>query len=100
MGPGGDPHPRTTLATLVSSGLPQTEVKLPERFPSVPDLPLSGDLLRPDHRFLGNRRRQPVLHQQRPDRHEALINVRVRLGCVEEWTVNNCSAENHVFHHH
>ncbi len=38
MGPGGDPHPRTTLATLVSSGPPQTAVKLPERFPSVPDL--------------------------------------------------------------
>lgn len=99
MGPAGDPHPRTTLATLVSSGPPQTGAKMPTRFPSVPDLRSAETCCA-----------RTIDFSETPDGSQfcmnntqtnmSIMNTRVRIGCVEEWTVNNCSAENHVFHHH
>ncbi|GAB5377936.1 MAG: hypothetical protein AcusKO_43980 [Acuticoccus sp.] len=99
MGPAGDPHPRTTLATLVSSGAPQTRIKLPTVFPQLADL-----------RDVEICCQRTYDYSETPDGEQfcinnvgtdmGVINTRVRIGCVEEWTINNCTAENHTFHHH
>lgn len=99
MGPAGDPHPRTTLATLVSSGPPSEEIRLPEVFPQLTDL-------RDVETCCG----RTLDYSETPDGSQFcinnvgtemnVINTTVRIGCVEEWTINNCTAENHSFHHH
>ena len=99
MGPQGDTYPQTTLATLISEGAPLPELPLPQNFPAVTDL-----------------RNSPVCcsrtfdFSETPDGSQFCINneqymvdgtnTSVQLGCVEEWTVNNCTGENHVFHIH
>ncbi|MEM8843915.1 MAG: multicopper oxidase family protein [Pseudomonadota bacterium] len=101
MGPGGDPHPKTTLATLVSSG-PQVADGakiLPKIYPELSDL-----------RDVDICCERTIDFSETPDGNDFcinnagtnmdIINTRVRIGCVEEWTINNCTAENHVFHHH
>ncbi|MFO1462641.1 MAG: multicopper oxidase domain-containing protein [bacterium] len=99
MGPQGDTYPQTTLATLVSQGNPVPEIPLPQNFPPVQDLrdaPVccsrSFDFSEtPDgSQFCINNA------QYQPD----MTNTTVQLGCVEEWTLNNCAGENHVFHIH
>jgi Putative multicopper oxidases len=99
MGPQGDTYPQTTLATLVSSGKPVKEIPLPQEFPPIQDLrelPLCCSRTfdfseTPDgSQFCINN----VQHMQ------GVTNTSVQLGCVEEWTVNNCTGENHVFHIH
>lgn len=99
MGPAGDPHPRTTLATLVSSGPAQTDVKLPGDFPAATDLRTASTCCQRaiDFSETANGDQFCINNVQT---NMSLINTRVRLGCIEEWTINNCSAENHVFHHH
>ena len=100
MGPAGDPHPRTTLATLVSSGTRSKEdVALPKVFPKLVDL-----------RDVETSCTRVVDFSETPDGEQFcmnntgtdmnMINTTVRIGGVEEWTINNCSAENHVFHIH
>ncbi|HKX12969.1 MAG TPA: multicopper oxidase family protein, partial [bacterium] len=99
MGPQGDTYPETILATLVSEGATVPEIALPSNFPAVPDLreaPLccsrtfdfseTGD----GSEFCINNV-QTVMGK---------TNTTVQLGCVEEWTINNCTGENHVFHIH
>ncbi|MEM7022813.1 MAG: multicopper oxidase domain-containing protein [Pseudomonadota bacterium] len=99
MGPAGDPHPETTLATLVVSGPEQTDVQLPTSYPELPDLREATPCCERTFDF-----------SETPDGNTfcinnvgtdmAISNTTVRIGCVERWTVNNCSAENHNFHHH
>lgn len=99
MGPAGDPHPKTTLATLVVSGPKQTKIKLPEIFPELQDLRTVTPCCKRTFDFSetadGD---QFCINNVQTDM--SVVNTTVRIGCVEEWTVNNCSAENHVFHHH
>lgn len=99
MGPAGDPHPKTTLATLVVSGAEQTKLKLPDVFPELQDLRTATPCCKRTFDFseTGNGD-QFCINNVQTDMSE--VNTSVRIGCVEEWTVNNCSAENHVFHHH
>ncbi|MEM9255750.1 MAG: multicopper oxidase family protein [Pseudomonadota bacterium] len=100
MGPGGDPHPRTTLATLVVSGKKSAgDPNLPSVFPPLQDLRKADACCD-----------RTIDFSETPDGSQFcinnawtdmdIVNTRVRIGCVEEWTINNCSAENHVFHHH
>ncbi|MEM1154890.1 MAG: multicopper oxidase family protein [Pseudomonadota bacterium] len=101
MGPGGDPHPRTTLATLVVSGdKSDKDPILPTVFPgTVRDLSQVDTCCD-----------RTIDFSETPDGNQFcinnawtqmnVVNTRVRIGCVEEWTINNCSGENHVFHHH
>lgn len=99
MGPAGDPHPRTTLATLVVSGDADTAIKLPEVFPELLDLRTVEPCCERTFDFSetgdGD---QFCINNVQTDM--SVVNTTVRIGCVEKWTVNNCSAENHVFHHH
>lgn len=100
MGPAGDPHPRTTLGTLVVSGPVVTGIELPKTFPpGVADLrdvviscPRTFDF---SETADGS---QFCINNTGTDMN--ITNTTVRIGGVEEWTINNCSAENHVFHHH
>ena len=99
MGPAGDPHPETRLATLVSSGPEQTRHKLPTEFPQVTDLrdvdiccarTMDFSETSDGNQFCVNNVGTDI----------SIVNTTVRIGCVEEWTINNCSGENHSFHHH
>ncbi|MCE9623985.1 MAG: multicopper oxidase family protein [Deltaproteobacteria bacterium] len=99
MGPQGDTYPGVTLATMVSEGPEVPQIPLPQSFPEVPDL-----------------RSMPLCcsrtfdFSETPDGSQFCINneqydmestnTTVQLGCVEEWTINNCAGENHVFHIH
>jgi FtsP/CotA-like multicopper oxidase with cupredoxin domain len=100
MGPQGDQYPEVTLATVVVEGDPEPPLVLPTDIP-----PVATDL-----------RGVPIAHERRvgffenPAGDQFYINGRqydpnkvdttVKLGTVEEWTVENCSGENHVFHIH
>ena len=99
MGPQGDMYPEVTLGKLVSQGPELTPIPPPTNFPEVPDL-----------------RGMPICCRRTMDFSESsdgsqfcinnvqfdpnITDTTVRLGCIEEWTVNNCTGENHVFHHH
>lgn len=99
MGPAGDPHPKTTLATLVVDGPEDESIKLPEVFPELQDLRTVEPCCERTFDFSetgdGD---QFCINNVQTDM--SIVNTTVRIGCVEKWTVNNCSAENHVFHHH
>lgn len=99
MGPAGDPHPRTTLGTLVVSGEEDKSVKLPKIFPDLRDLRKVEPCCERTFDFseTGDGE-QFCINNVQSDM--SVINTTVRIGCVERWTVNNCSPENHVFHHH
>lgn len=99
MGPGGDPHPRTTLATLVVSGPEQTKIKLPDVFPELQDLRTATPCCERVYDFSETADGDQFCINN-VGTNMSVINTTVRIGCVERWTVNNCSAENHVFHHH
>ncbi len=99
MGPAGDPHPKTTLGTLVVSGPKQTGIKLPEIFPGLQDLRTVTPCCKRVFDFSETPDgEQFCINNVQTDM--SVVNTRVRIGCVEEWTINNCAAENHVFHHH
>ena len=105
MGPQADCNPGGVLATMVSHGTAVATPALPtaEQFPLVEDL-----------------RERPVCRQRTFDFQETVdgdeffingkqfdmdrIDTEVELapadGCVEEWVINNCTGENHVFHIH
>ena len=92
-----DIFPGTTLATLVSSGAPETPIEITSPWPAVPepaDLPV-------------DERRQVVFSVNNFD---FLVNnksfdvnrvdFRVPVGNVEEWTIRNASDGLHIFHVH
>ncbi|MEM1007032.1 MAG: multicopper oxidase family protein, partial [Pseudomonadota bacterium] len=99
MGPAGDPHPETTLGTLVVSGEPVTGMELPNVFPGLPDLREDEIACARTFDFSetsdGN---TFCINNVGTDM--SVVNTTVRIGGVEEWTLNNCAAENHSFHHH
>src|SRR5262249_38722650 len=100
-GPQGDQYSGATLATLVSSGPAQVPVALPTpaQFPPVLDL-----------RTLPVARQRPVVYTESADGSQFFINgkqfnedrvdVHVKLGDLEEWTITNATGELHTFHIH
>ncbi|HYE36766.1 multicopper oxidase family protein [Methylocaldum sp.] len=100
-GPDGDQYPEVVLATLISEGAAREPVQLPtaDQFPQVEDL-----------------RGQPIAQRRSfpfsedPDTNQFYIDgkqfdpnrvdTQVKLGDVEEWTIENVSNEMHVFHIH
>jgi FtsP/CotA-like multicopper oxidase with cupredoxin domain len=99
MGPQGDTYPEVTLATLVSEGAPVPETALPSDFPQVPDLREAPVCCRRTFDFseTGDGSQFCINGEQTM---MGKTNTTVQLGCVEEWTLNNCTGENHVFHIH
>jgi len=99
MGPEGDTYPQTTLATMVSQGSEQPAMPMPENFPPVQDL--RGMPLCCNRTFDFSETSDGsefCINNQQYDMDTT--NTSVQFGCVEEWTVNNCTGENHVFHIH
>jgi len=99
MGPQGDTYPEVTLATLVSEGDPVAEIPLPSDFPAVPDLRDAPRCCSRSFDFseTGDGSQFCINNEQTV---MGKTNTTVQLGCVEEWTLNNCTGENHVFHIH
>lgn len=99
MGPQGDQYPEVTLATVRIAGSPEEALLLPRPLLPVEDLRGQPIAARRTFQFSEN-----------PDGDEFFINdqqfdanrvdTTVRLGTIEEWTIENCSGENHVFHIH
>ena len=99
MGPQGDMYPEVTLGTLVSQGPEQPLIPPPTDFPEVPDLRGMPICCSRTMDFAENSDgSQFCINNVQYDPN--ITNTTVRLGCVEEWTVTNCTGENHVFHHH
>ena len=100
-GPVGDQYAEETLATLISLGTPVAYVPLPEasQFPPVPDL-----------REKPVARKRIIKFQEDEDGSNFRIDGKafdmnrvdtvVRLGDLEEWTLQNWTNELHVFHIH
>lgn len=101
QGAEGNQYPEVILATLISAGLPEAPIPLPteEQSPPVEDL-----------------RTQPIttsrtfVFSENDETNEFFINGKlfdenridatVQLGTVEEWTIENVSDQEHVFHIH
>jgi len=99
MGPQGDMYPEVTLGTLVSSGAAEAPVVLPTDFLPVENLRGKPIAMRRTFTFFEDDSGDQFFingQQFNPD----VVNTRVTLGDIEEWTINNCSGENHVFHIH
>ncbi|HSF58469.1 MAG TPA: multicopper oxidase family protein [Candidatus Binatia bacterium] len=98
-GPAGDAYPHQLLATLVSRGHKVDPIPLPSVFPPVTDLSeLPLDFTR---KVVFNDTDDPdvfVIDHKVYD-HDRIDQL-VRLGDLEEWTVQNKSQELHVFHIH
>jgi suppressor of ftsI len=98
-GPAGDKYPHQLLATLRSRGDRVDPIPLPSVFPPVTDLSeLPLDFTR---KVVFNDTNDPnvfVIDNKVYD-HDR-IDQMVRLGDLEEWTVQNASQELHVFHIH
>ena len=101
QGAAGDQYPEVILATLNSAGRPEAPIPLPtkEQFPPVEDLrtqPLAAS--------------RTFVFSENTETNEFFINGKlfdenridttVQLGTVEEWTIENVSDEEHVFHIH
>jgi FtsP/CotA-like multicopper oxidase with cupredoxin domain len=100
MGPQGDTYPETQLATLISEGSAVPEKQLPTDFPQdVPDLrdaPLCCNRTFDFSESMDGS--QFCINNTQFD--GSVTNTNIQLGCVERWTLNNCTGENHVFHIH
>jgi len=100
-GPDGDQYPEVVLATLVSEGTAREPIQLPtaDQFPPVEDLR--------EHPVAQHR---TVQFSEDPDTNQFYIDgkqfdpnrvdTQVKLGDVEEWTIENVTNEMHVFHIH
>jgi FtsP/CotA-like multicopper oxidase with cupredoxin domain len=100
MGPQGDQYPLVTLATVVVQGDAEAPLVLPTELPPVaPDLRGQPIAARRTFRFSENTDGdQFYINGLQFDANR--IDTTVQLGTVEEWTIENCSGENHVFHIH
>jgi len=96
-GPSFDIFPAGVLATVVSSGAPETPIAITSPWPAVPepaDLPVDESrtvvFSVTNDAFLVNNRTFDVNR----------VDFRVPLGNVEEWTIRNASDGLHIFHVH
>jgi suppressor of ftsI len=100
-GPQGDQYPGQRLMTVVSKGQPVAPIPIPNaaEFPKLPDLragPINqrrtivfSDTVLPDLFVINGKPFTPDC-----------VDTVVRLGDVEEWTLQNTAREAHVFHIH
>jgi FtsP/CotA-like multicopper oxidase with cupredoxin domain len=99
-GPDGDAYPEQLMATLKVEGPPvPNPIPLPSVFPSVPDLRLQP--VDNTRTVVFNDTSDPnvfVIDDQIWDRDR--VDQTVMLGSLEQWTIENASAEFHVFHIH
>jgi suppressor of ftsI len=98
-GSGGDMYPRTTLATLVSTGSRMPPATLPTRFAPFDDL--GKDKV--DRRRTVTLSDNDALNQFYIDNKlfdPNRIDIRARLNTTEEWTLRNVADEMHTFHAH
>lgn len=98
-GPDGDSYPGQRLATVISKGPSVAPIPLPSTFPVIRDLrddPIDekrsivfADTANPNEFFINGK----------PYNHNCVDTV-VKLGDIEEWTIQNTATEAHVFHIH
>lgn len=100
-GPEGDRYPGQRLMTVISKGTPVTPIPIPAaaEFPKLPDLragPVNqrrtivfADTVLPDLFLINGKPFTPDC-----------VDTLVKLGDVEEWTIQNTAREAHVFHIH
>lgn len=100
MGPQGDQYPEVTLATVIVTGKAESPLVLPTTLPPIdPDLRGTSIAQRRSYQFSENTDGdQFYINGLQFDANR--IDTTVTLGDVEEWTIENCSGENHVFHIH
>ncbi|MCO6006543.1 multicopper oxidase family protein [Actinoallomurus purpureus] len=98
-GPGGNKFPQATLATVVSAGTPVHPVTLPTAFAPVEDLSHAPIAARHTLVFSENAAgTKYYINGKQFDMNR--VDVRSKLGTVEEWVVRNDSNEEHSFHVH
>lgn len=100
-GPDGDQYPEVVLATLISEGAEREPVELPtaDQFPPVEDL--RGHPVAQHRSFQFSE--DPDTNQFYIDGKQFdpnRVDTQVKLGDVEEWTIENVTDEMHVFHIH
>lgn len=109
-GPQGDANPETVLATLIVEGASLHSEALVARLrqPAVRRAEISPTI--EQIRALPITRRRTITYTESADGNTFFIDgrqvdmnridVRVRLGDVEEWTIRNMTGERHTFHIH
>ncbi|RCV57959.1 multicopper oxidase family protein [Marinitenerispora sediminis] len=98
-GPAGDRYPQAVLATVVSEGAALPPARLPTLLAPFDDLRAAPVDRRRTVTFSQDKRKNRFFVNGRefdPER----VDIRVRLGTTEEWTVRNDSDEEHAFHIH
>lgn len=96
---GGDRYPDRVLATVATTGAATATPAAPISFLPSPDL--GGQPIVHQRRFVFSEHdtaKQFFINGRQYDRHR--INVRARLGTVEQWTIENHTSEQHPFHMH
>ena len=96
---GGDQYPQATLASVVSTGPAMRPARLPTAYAPPEDLTHAQVDQRRTIVFSENNASNSFFingKQFDPNR----VDVRSRLGTVEEWTVRNVTSEQHPFHIH
>jgi suppressor of ftsI len=102
-GPAGDSYGESTVLTFVSQGAPERPRALPTKLPEVTDL-----------RKLPVARRRTITFDESADGNSfyvdsgngpkqfdpSRVDATIEAGTVEEWTIDNATAELHVFHIH
>jgi suppressor of ftsI len=98
-GPAGNTFPRATLATVVSAGTPARPVTLPTAFAPTEDLSHAKIAARHTIVFSENAAgTKYYINGRQFDMNR--VDIRSKLGTVEEWVVRNDSDEEHSFHVH
>ncbi len=105
MGPQSDCNTGGVLATLISHGSPVETPALPaaDQFPPVDDLRDRPVCRQRTFDFEESVTGSPFFINGRQfdiDRIDTVVPLEPAEGCVEEWVINNCTGENHVFHIH
>jgi suppressor of ftsI len=103
MGPQGPCLAGGVLLTLVVDGDRVLSPQLPsdDQFPSVPDLRDSARCRRRVVNLQESLDGQDFFINDQPfdaGRIDFEVDLAQEEGCVEEWQINNCTGENHVFH--
>jgi FtsP/CotA-like multicopper oxidase with cupredoxin domain len=109
-GSAGDPNPNVVLATLIASGAPAAGRRVSELLPVTAAIGSRSGLTETELRALPVTRRRSVIYTENAAGTKFFLNgrafdmnridVEVRLGDVEEWTLVNYTDERHTFHIH